>query len=301
MRTRPFPSTASTTSSACPTRASLNATSGVTIEAWVKRSKTGAWQNILAKPGNGANAAQNYALWLNTTNQPCRHLRQRHGLGVSVYAPAIDTNWHHIVADLRRGDGQGVHRRRPQGLGQLEHPADRQHPAAPHRPHHRQPAHLRRHPRRGRRLPDRALGRPHRRALPAGERRRQIPPVVTLSTPPNGSSTLDTRPHFAGSRELTAADSATVTVRSLPGPPRPAPVQTLTTTRFTSGTWSVDASRLSHSGPIPRRPSRPTPRATSAERPRRSRRRRPPARRPLLAGAGDIADCTDTAATRLRT
>ena len=27
-----------------------------------------------------------------------------------------------------------------------------------------------------------------------------VPPVVTLSTPPNGSTTLDTRPHFAGRR-----------------------------------------------------------------------------------------------------
>ena len=81
-----------------PHSSSLNATTGVTIEAWVKRSKSGAWQNILAKPGNGANAAQNYALWLNTTNQPVAIFGNGASASVSAYAPAIDTNWHHIVA-----------------------------------------------------------------------------------------------------------------------------------------------------------------------------------------------------------
>ena len=80
-----------------PHSSSLNATTGVTIEAWVKRSKTGAWQNILGKPGNGGNAAQNYALWLNTTNQPVA-IFGNGSTSVNVYAPAIDTNWHHIVA-----------------------------------------------------------------------------------------------------------------------------------------------------------------------------------------------------------
>ncbi|HET6694917.1 MAG TPA: LamG domain-containing protein, partial [Gaiellaceae bacterium] len=80
-----------------PHSASLNATSGVTIEAWVKRTKTGAWQNILAKPGNGAVAAQNYALWINTTNQPVAFFGNGSS-SVGAYAPAIDTNWHHIVA-----------------------------------------------------------------------------------------------------------------------------------------------------------------------------------------------------------
>ena len=55
-RTPPPASTGSTTSS--PFLERLNATTGVTIEAWVKRSKTGAWQNILGKPGNGGNAAR---------------------------------------------------------------------------------------------------------------------------------------------------------------------------------------------------------------------------------------------------
>ena len=75
----------------------MNATSGVTLEAWVKRSKTGAWQNIVAKPGGGATASQNYALWLNTSNQPVAVFGNGSS-SVSVYAPAIDTTWHHIVA-----------------------------------------------------------------------------------------------------------------------------------------------------------------------------------------------------------
>ena len=80
-----------------PSSASLNATTGVTMEAWVKRSKSGAWQNVLAKPGNGATASQNYALWINTTNQPAAFFGNGSS-SVGVYGPAIDTNWHHVAA-----------------------------------------------------------------------------------------------------------------------------------------------------------------------------------------------------------
>ena len=97
-------STASTTSSLCRTRAP-SARPGVTLEAWVKRTKSGAWQNIVSKPGNGSPAAQNYALWLNTTNQPVA-IFGNGSTWFSVYAPAIDTNWHHIVATYDNSAGK---------------------------------------------------------------------------------------------------------------------------------------------------------------------------------------------------
>src|SRR6188508_2312800 len=45
-----------------PDSSSLDATTGVTLEAWVKRTKSGVWQVVVAKPGNGQSKYENYAL-----------------------------------------------------------------------------------------------------------------------------------------------------------------------------------------------------------------------------------------------
>jgi hypothetical protein len=275
---------------------SLNATSGVTIEAWVKRSKTGAWQNILAKPGNGAVAAQNYALWINTTNQPVAYFGNGSS-SISATAPAIDTNWHHIVATYDETTAKvyidGVLRASANSNIQLTT--------------NTQPLLIGRTTDNNRifggtldevavyrtALSAARIGAHYQRAN-AGD---TIPPVVTLSTPPNGSSTLDTRPHFAGVAEVTAADSETVTVKIFAGSTATGtPVQTLTTTRFTSGTWSVDASAPLALGTY-------TVQAQQADVSGNVGTSAPstfevvasfPTPLQLLAGAGDIADCTDT-------
>ena len=120
-----------------PHSSSLSATSGVTLEAWAKRSKTGAWQNIVSKPGGGATASQNYALWLNTSNQPVAIF----GNGSSLRERLRPRDRHELAPHrrhLRQRHGQGVHRRHPQGVGDVERPPDREHPAADDRPLDRQ-------------------------------------------------------------------------------------------------------------------------------------------------------------------
>ena len=52
-----------------PDSSSLDLTAGVTVEAWVKRNRSGVWQVLLGKPGTGQSKYENYALWFNTQNQ----------------------------------------------------------------------------------------------------------------------------------------------------------------------------------------------------------------------------------------
>jgi large repetitive protein len=67
-------------------------------------------------------------------------------------------------------------------------------------------------------------------------------PVVTLTSPANGSSTTDTTPTFSGTAGTAAGDSSTITVKIFLGTDTTGTlVQTLTTTAA-AGTWSVDAS-----------------------------------------------------------
>ncbi len=124
-----------------------------------------------------------------------------------------------------------------------------------------------------------------------------VPPVVTLSTPVQGSSTLNTSPHLAGSASKTGTDSPSVTVKIYSGSsPTGTPLQTLTTSWLTSGAWSVDAS-----APLPL--GTYTAQAEQTDQAGNvglstantfSIVARSPSPDPLTAGAGDIADCTDT-------
>ena len=80
-----------------PDAASLDFTTAVTVELWVKRTKNAAYQVVFGKPGNGQSKFENYALWFNTSNG----LSAYFGDGttyVSVATAAIDTSWHHVVA-----------------------------------------------------------------------------------------------------------------------------------------------------------------------------------------------------------
>jgi hypothetical protein len=216
---------------------------------------------------------------------------------VAVYAPAIDTNWHHIVATYNNATARvyidGVLRASTDSNLQLKA--------------NTQPLLI------GRTTDNlRIFGgildevAVYPTALSAtriqahyqkGTAADPVPPVVTLSTPPDGSTTLDTRPHFAGVAEVTASDSSTVTVKIYAGSSASGtPLQTLTTTRFTSGTWSVDASsalalgtytaqaeQADLSGNVGKSAASTFTVAASSSSPD-----------PVLVGAGDIADCTDT-------
>jgi hypothetical protein len=75
----------------------LSMTSAVSIEVWVKRSRSGVTQAVAGKPTAGQTRLENYSLWFNAYNQ----IRMYVGNGTtwaSVTAPtALDTNWHHVV------------------------------------------------------------------------------------------------------------------------------------------------------------------------------------------------------------
>ena len=69
-----------------------------------------------------------------------------------------------------------------------------------------------------------------------------VPPVVTLTTPANGSATNQDEPTFSGTAGTAAGDLPTITIDLYSGAKAAgAPVQTLTTTA-TGATWSATAS-----------------------------------------------------------
>ena len=279
-----------------PHSASLNASTGVTVEAWVKRTTTGVWQNILGKPGNGANAAQNYALWLNTTNQVVFIFGNGSASG-SVYGPSIDTNWHHVTATYDNTTARiyidGVQQASSSSSVRLTT--------------NTLPLLI------GRSTDNvrifggvldevvvytKALAAARIQAhYSAGNTFDTDPPVVTLTTPDNGSSTLNTSPHFAGQASTTATDSTAVTVRIYSGSSATGqPVQTVSATWLPNGAWSVDAAQalaigtytaqaeqLDAAGNVGRSPTSTFAIIGSSSTPD-----------PVIAGAGDIADCTGT-------
>jgi hypothetical protein len=280
-----------------PSSTSLNATTGVTVEAWVKRTRSGAWQNIIAKPGSGAAAAQNYALWINTLNQPVAYFGNGSSTVSATATTALDTNWHHVAATYNNATARmyvdGVLKASVNATVQLTantgalvigRSTDNV------------------------RIFGGTLDEPavYRTALSAtriqlhyqkGTAIDTVAPVVTLTTPVAGSSTLNRIPHFAGGASTTGTDSTTVTVKVYTGTtPTGSPIQTLDASWFTSGAWSVDASAALPLGTYTAQAQQTdlagnvgtsAPNTFTIVAPSSSPD-------PLMAGAGDIADCTDT-------
>jgi large repetitive protein len=70
-------------------------------------------------------------------------------------------------------------------------------------------------------------------------------PIVTLTAPADGSSTSDTTPTFSGTASTDPSHSTTVTVKVYSGTSASgSPLQALTTTRGSNGSYAVDASPL---------------------------------------------------------
>ena len=275
---------------------SLSATTAVTVEAWVKRSKTGTWQNIVAKPGAGAAAKQNYALWLNTTNQVVAIFGNGTAAAIT-YSPPIDTNWHYLAATYDNTKARIY----IDGLLQATTTSSIRLTA------NTQPITI------GRTTDDlrmfkgvidevavyRVVLSPRRIQLhyAKGNAIDTVAPAVTLTTPGRKSSTRNTSPHLAGSAGIKGTDSRTVRVKIYRGRRATGtPVQTLTTSWNTAGVWSVDASSSLPLGTYTAQAEQSdladnlglstantfsiVPPSSSSD--------------PLTAGAGDIADCTDT-------
>jgi hypothetical protein len=279
-----------------PNATGLSATSGVTVEAWVKRTKSGAWQNVLGKPGNGANASQNYALWLNTTNQPVA-LFGNGSTSVAAYAPAIDTNWHHVAATYDNATAKVY----VDGVLKVSVSS------TVHLTANTQPLLI------GRttdnlRIFGGVIDEPavYTTALSATRIQQHYikaspidtdAPIVTLSTPVAGSSTLNTIPHFAGQAATTGSDAATVTVKIFAGASATGtPVQTLTGPWVTSGAWSLDATAALPLGTYTAQAEQRDVAGNVGTSDAHTFTIVAPAATtdPVLAGAGDIADCTDS-------
>jgi len=227
-----------------PDANSLDLTSAVSLEVWMKRTKSAAYQVVAAKPGNGQSKFENYALWLNTGNQLVAYF----GNGttyVSVSGGTIDTNWHHVVATydnatakiyvdgtLRASAASSVTmgaNALPLNIGRstdnsyfygglLDELA----------------------------VYPTALSATRIRAhYDAGLGTDATAPVITLTTPANGSSTNDTTPTLGGVAGIAPGDSGTVTVKLYSGSSaNGTPIQTLTTARQSNGNYAVDAATL---------------------------------------------------------
>jgi Concanavalin A-like lectin/glucanases superfamily/Bacterial Ig-like domain len=224
-----------------PDSTSLDLTSGATVEAWVKRSASAQYQVIVGKPGDGQSRNENYALWL-IDNLPVAYFGNGSSYAAVYATNPLDTNWHHLVATYNNAtarmyvDGvqvatstSNVHltaNALPLNLGRMNGGTYFF----------------------GGQLDEVAV---YPTALSAARVQAHFSkanvidttaPAVTLTTPENGSTTIDTTPAFAGAAAITGTDSTTVTIKIYSGPtPTGTPVQTLTTTRFASGAWSTSA------------------------------------------------------------
>ena len=226
-----------------PDSASLDFTTAITVELWVKRTKNAAYQVVFGKPGNGQSRLENYSLWFNTSNGITAYF----GNGttfVSVASAAFDTSWHHVVATydnatarlyvdgaLRASASSTVqltanalplNMGRAQGVtsyffgGALDEVAV--YPAV---------------------LP---LGRIQAH-YDAARRVDTRPPDVTLTSPAHGSFMTTPTPTLAGVAGAQVGDNATITIKVYSGPsPTGTPVRTMTTTRQPNATYSVDVS-----------------------------------------------------------
>jgi hypothetical protein len=280
-----------------PSSTSLNLTAGATVEAWVKRTKAASWQVVVGKPGNGQTKFENYALWFNPSDQLVAYFGDGTNYTGVGSTGAIDASWHYVVATydnatvklyvdgvLNNSSSSNIRltaNTQPLNMGrandnslffggQLDEVA----------------------------LYNTALSVARVQSHYAvGRGPDTTPPDVTLTTPEGGSQTIDTTPAFAGMAAQTGSDSTTVTVRVYSGSSAAGtPVQTLTTTRKSRGSWDVTASAslplgtytaVAEQSDTAGNVGRATNTFSIVPRPAVGSD-------PVLVGAGDIADCDGT-------
>jgi hypothetical protein len=272
----------------------LDAASGVTTAAWVKRERTGNWQVIAAKPGDGRSKFENYGLWLDERNHALAFFGDGEDYARVETTRPLDAEWHHLAATYdnavarlyvdgvldasERSDVRLTPNADALNVGRSRH-GDSFFGGALD----------------GVAVYKRVLSvREVRGLYREGAAHDRMPPRVVLTTPGPRTSTIDATPVLAGSAATTVLDSRRVTVRLWRGRKAArAPVRTLVAKRFPSGTWTVE-------------PGRPLPLGTytaTAEqvdeagnvghsaRTTFTVRRRGRTDAPVLLAAGDIADC----------
>ncbi|HEY6596024.1 MAG TPA: Ig-like domain-containing protein, partial [Asanoa sp.] len=226
-----------------PDTNSLDVTAGSTVEAWVKRSKNLQYQVIVGKPGNGQSKFENYALWLNSSNQPAAYFGDGTTYASVTSSTPIDTNWHHLVATY---DNQAARLYIDGALSKSVGSTVQLTPNA-------SPLNLARSGadntyRFGGQLDEVAV---YGTALSATRIRAHydtaigsdtVGPDVTLTSPADGSRSDTGNVTFGGAAGNAPGDSPTVTVKVYSGQAATGtPVQTRQATRSGSS-WTVDAS-----------------------------------------------------------
>ena len=278
-----------------PDSNSLDATTGVTVEAWIKRTKGGVWQEVVAKAGDGSSKNENYSLWVSPFDKAAAFF----GNGttfVRIETPgALDTNWHYIVATYNNATAKiykdGVLQSSvtstvnltpnslPLNMGRINAGGSFY----------------------GGFVDEVAV---YGTVLTTSQIEAHFnaanlfdttPPVVTLSTPDEGSSTRDTTPAFAGMAATTSRDSDTITIRVYAGPtPTGTPIQTLSASRFPTGAWGVSSPSALPDGTYTARAEQTDIAGNvglSAARTFTVLANPPASADPVMVGAGDIGDC----------
>jgi hypothetical protein len=278
-----------------PDTSSLDATSGVTVEAWIKRSKGGVWQCVVSKPGDGASKNENYSIWISPFDRPTAFFGNGSTFVRVEAAASIDTSWHYVVATYNNATARiysdGVLQASmastvqltPNNLplnfgrinaggsfygGQMDEVA----------------------------VYGTALSEARIDAhFDAANLYDTTAPVVTLSTPDQGTSTKDTTPAFAGMAAITSRDSSTITVNVYSGPTATGtPVRTLSANRFPTGAWGVSPTSALTDGTYTAQASQTDTSGNVGLSPAKTftiLANPPPSSDPVMVGAGDIGDC----------
>ena len=220
---------------------SLGMSSAVTVELWVKRTRSGVFQAIVGKPTHGQSKLENYSLWF----QPSNAIRMYVGNG-TTYAQAttaaIDTNWHHIVGTFNNATLRlyvdGVQTATANTTVALTPNTNPFYVAMSTSSSTNDF---------GGRLdelavyntvlsPARVLAHYNKAFADL------VPPTVTLAQPANGSSSTSSTVAFNGTAGNAPGDSSTVSVKVYAGASATgSPSQTLTATRQANNSYSVAA------------------------------------------------------------
>ncbi len=232
-----------------PQSTTLDATAGVTVELWAKRTKNASWQVLVGKPGNGQSQLENYAIWFDSSNR----LQAYFGNGTThvsaAWGTAVDTGWHHIAATYDNAVARlyvdGVQRAQTSSTVQLTPSANALNIGRSNDGSYFF----------GGSLDDVAV---YRTVLSATRIQAHFAaastptvdttaPLLTLTQPVGGSTTASATPAVSGVAGTASGDSTSVTVRLYAGSSATgAPVQTLSATRAGGGAYSVTATTLAN-------------------------------------------------------
>ena len=242
-----------------PSSSSLNLTSGVTVEFWLRRAAvSGRWEELVGKPGNLQSKFENYAVWLDTHNK----IEALFGDGTNYVSastsPIRDTNWHYIVATsdgstakiyldglLKQSTSMGLSltgNSNPLNLGRANANTNffngRLDEVA---------------------IYSSALSATTVQSHYAKGTTDLVPPCFTLAAPASGGTLSSPAVTFSGQAGSATGDSSKVTVNVYSGPSASGtPAQTLTATRqagsyvvttnLPNGTWSAQAQQSNTAG-----------------------------------------------------